>query len=513
MSQDTNKSNLECPICLDPISKFDNSYALTNPCNHFYHETCILSWTNISASTCPQCRDEIKSINILNKSKIIPIKHKEADKLLNMIDNNNIGDNHTNNNNSITTTLSTEGLVNVLISTSNDRSRSNRSLYERMMQANSSNSLSSNISIFRRSNNIIRSSTSNENQNHLSNQQCCICDNSVFLNQVIICPQCSALYHRSCSDELNCPLCEEWIDDILSPCIENNKTRKKKINKHGLKNKFDDSNYYVELVNELQRRNKSNENEHEHENLDLNSNIENNQEEEQAWNALNQIQESSKNTANLEQSNNKIIPSIETEPKLKRPKRSISKSFETPTKQIKLTESALASFDSKFNNTNNNKNNIHNKKIEIKDNKDKYHIRSIKPTNLKSKELSFTQKLLIQRLILKPRLNSNLTSKLSFDSYTDLNKTLSRKLYDYIKNSTLAISSMNAVIELAEREGFLPFNNRKCVDKFHNKLMDNSIVSKFTNCKWDNRTDNNKFNIQIDEIVNNEIEKWLNNSL
>ncbi|KAG0688381.1 E3 ubiquitin-protein ligase arih2 [Pichia californica] len=551
------EKNLECPICLDKISSFDKSYTITNPCNHFYHYDCILSWTKLSASTCPQCRTELKSINILNESKTLLIKHKEADKLSGMINQQSTSTNSLNLNNlNQPTILSTDGLINEIISTPNTSNQSN-SLYHRMLQA-TTNPLFHNDydydddynydcdddyyenqqrrstgSLFIRRNNTITTNSitdintnnnSSNNNNHLSNQICCLCDKSVFITQLIICPNCSSLYHRSCCDGLNCPLCEEWIDDVKSPIIKKLNKSKKNIKKKN--NIDDDSSYYVELVNEIQRRsnnpieshsqviNSDNKNKNENQSKSKNNdndkaddnNDTNDNDNEQAWNALSMIQQSSSTTEIIEpQIQSRMnLNNEQYERKLKRPK------CTTKIKQQKpslLTESALASLDLK----NNNKISKRLKEELPKKNKlHCYHHNLPHPHNHNHSnnhsELSFTQKLIIQRLLLKPRLNKDLLTKLSFDSYTELNKNLSHKLYQYIEMNQYAISKLNAIIELAEREGFLPFINRKSVDLFNDSFKENNIVKMFVNGNWHNNEDT--FNEKINEIIKIEVTKF-----
>ena len=412
---------MECPICLENINKSDSNFTITNPCNHFYHFDCIDSWTKLSSSTCPKCRIELTSI--INKSNKIEINYKQQDKLVNMINNESTSiDNH----------LNTE--------------------------------------------------RDNQIDSHLHNQKCCICDNFVLINQIIICPQCSSLYHRSCSDGLNCPLCEEWIDNVTSPHL----TRRRRNNHLNIDN---DNEYYTKIVDELNNRTNNVQKET------------SNDTEEQAWNVLNLIQNEkttwaqppistsipATTTTVSSSSSSNITTTSMIERKLKRPN--------SQKHELKLTHNALAKLDSKFNSANSRKNpkNIRSQIIP--------HQRRI---ICKPDELSFIQKLIIQRLLLKPIISSSeISNKLSFDDYTNLNKLLSHKLYDIIKKNEISISYINGIIELAEREGFLPFENRKDVDKFNVSFHDNSIVTRFVNCSW--LTNNN----HINTLINDEITKFM----
>lgn len=566
--------SLVCPICLDTISESDDSYTITSPCKHFYHYDCIEAWLKQSASTCPQCRTEVTSLNISNQSKIIPVKHKEADKLIGMIEHSNNNPNSTTNrlfsngnlrNRPTQRTLPTDGLINVLVSTPENHTRPIRSLYERMVEATSSSLFHEEEedyhgyeeeetdgnyhtelvggrrntgSLFIRRNN--RESPlhfGDSTQSHLSNQQCCICDSKVLISQIVICPNCSALYHRSCCDGLNCPLCEEWIDDVKSPAIATLAKSRKRRNNTSItrsntrisnNNKNEDSSYYVELVDEMQRRrnpisssinNGNGTNRTTGTNNDLkNNNGRESTTELEAWKALNMIQQSSNEGKTEEDIKTPPTPQIlkqspqATERKLKRPKCTGTKKTSRPTPGL-LTESALAHLDSK--------NGLHSSKIgkrhqhEYSKHNHLHHLHSRRHNCSKTcsssvqKGLSFTQKLVIQRLLLKPRLNKDLSTKLTFDSYTELNKTLSHKLYSFVEANQFAISSMNAVIELAEREGFLPFSDRKSVDKFNIACENDTVLTKFVDCQWQNSGDSAFFKNQIQEIIDVEIRKWI----
>lgn len=449
----TSTSDNECPICLEQITPIDDTYTLTIPCNHHYHEECIKSWTQLSASTCPQCRIEIKYLQNVNNGTISEVSMKEADKLSNMIvpprDR--------------TTTISTH-----------------------RMEPNVTN---------------VRGDGRNERRDlHLTGQQCCICDNSVLINQIIVCPQCSALYHRSCSDGLNCPLCEEWIDDVTSPVVSINthnsdgEIKRRRTRRLGLglnvvnalKRGDKDGEYYTKLVDEMHIR----------ENAALNESQNKGIVEEEAWTALEQLKKAEREESRIP-SEPPVLPFLTTsdtsqDKKLKRPKCK-SKPISTvklETGPLKLTASALARLDGKFHSPHSNKSPkaIHSStrtqlQIPIKS-------KRVQKTNHetlpKTSELSYTQKLVIQRIILKPHLTKmKITEILTFDSYTELNKNVSHQLYGKISGNEIAISFMNAVIELAEREGFLPFDNRKRVDEFNSAHSGNSIVQRFAKCQWE----------------------------
>ncbi|GAV28680.1 hypothetical protein PMKS-002154 [Pichia membranifaciens] len=347
--------------------------------------------------------------------------------------------------------ITTEGLVNVLVSTpENATRRQNRSLYERMIEATSN-------PIFHPDDNDADFDDYNEDESY---------------------SRTSSNARRSGSDSS--------------------------------KAKNDDSSYYVELVNELQRRSSNNASSGPTPNTLLRSSSGGNPQsvgaesttEREAWEALKMIQQSSTNEELSDDKEVQIPLATDAVPdypplerKLKRPKRSISKPLHT--QPAKLTELALAHLNSKDDN------------FKRSSNKSYHSISRQKSIVASTHEgLSFTQKLIVQRLLLKPRLNKDLASKLTFDSYTELNKHLSHKLYSYVQNNQLAISSMNAVIELAEREGFLPFANRKSVDQFNSSCKSNPIITRFVDCDW--RNDDKSFTGQVQNIINVEVQKWIN---
>ncbi|TID28785.1 hypothetical protein CANINC_002304 [Pichia inconspicua] len=394
---------LECPICLDKLSKLDLTYTLTKPCNHFYHLSCIKSWSTISSSTCPRCRVEISTLFIVNKGESLKVLPKKGDKL-----------------------------ADIAVSISDSLNQNQQ----------------------------INEST----QNHLGSQICCICDRSALPTHSIICPQCAGLYHRSCSDGLNCPLCDEWIDNVATTQLHQHK-------QITTKPPTTNESYYVALVDELQQRQQQ-----QQQNSLEEANKEPVESVDAAWELLDQIKTDSLEVVIP----NQPIESHSKERKLKRPKRATKVREENV--PLQLTAESLARLDSSTS--------LKRKQTETKDS---------------STKLSFTQKLVVQRLLLKPRLNSELTNMLNFTKYTELNKNLSHWLYLIVESDKIAISAINAIIELAERESYLPFINRKSFDNFYQKFKSDNIVTRFKDYKW---------NSQINEIIvnhiNHEIDKTKN---
>lgn len=50
----------KCAICLLPNENLDGQTYLNLPCNHEFHDTCILPWLE-KTNSCPMCRQEMKT--------------------------------------------------------------------------------------------------------------------------------------------------------------------------------------------------------------------------------------------------------------------------------------------------------------------------------------------------------------------------------------------------------------------------------------------------------------------
>lgn len=50
----------KCPICLLPNENLDGHKFVKLPCNHEFHDTCILPWLQ-KTNSCPMCRQEMKT--------------------------------------------------------------------------------------------------------------------------------------------------------------------------------------------------------------------------------------------------------------------------------------------------------------------------------------------------------------------------------------------------------------------------------------------------------------------
>lgn len=50
----------KCAICLVPNENLDGQKFLKLPCNHEFHDTCILPWLE-KTNSCPMCRQEMKT--------------------------------------------------------------------------------------------------------------------------------------------------------------------------------------------------------------------------------------------------------------------------------------------------------------------------------------------------------------------------------------------------------------------------------------------------------------------
>lgn len=50
----------KCAICLVPNENLDGQKFLKLPCNHEFHDTCIMPWLE-KTNSCPMCRQEMKT--------------------------------------------------------------------------------------------------------------------------------------------------------------------------------------------------------------------------------------------------------------------------------------------------------------------------------------------------------------------------------------------------------------------------------------------------------------------
>lgn len=91
--------------------------------------------------------------------------------------------------------------------------------------------------------------------------------------------------------------------------------------------------------------------------------------------------------------------------------------------------------------------------------------------------LNYIQKLIIYRLIIKPRI---LSLNISQTAYTRVCKNISRKFYDLILNNKYAMNSLNALVEFSEREG-ITLKDKRSIDKLFKEFGSSTIVLNFTN--------------------------------
>lgn len=54
------ESDDKCAICLVPNENLDGQKFVKLPCNHEFHDTCILPWLR-KTNSCPMCRHEMKT--------------------------------------------------------------------------------------------------------------------------------------------------------------------------------------------------------------------------------------------------------------------------------------------------------------------------------------------------------------------------------------------------------------------------------------------------------------------
>ncbi|QPG73893.1 hypothetical protein FOA43_001208 [Brettanomyces nanus] len=430
-----------CPICLDSLpdpgqnisreTRNTQYLARIKPCCHLYHDFCIQAWAE-KANTCPQCRGRFNTIEIVADHHLIRQIHID-DKLYPLEIDESIPP-------EFVDETQTEGSELTL---------------------------------------------PDFHHQHLQNQLCCLCDTSND-TAFAICTECSSGYHLSCINitdfsSFNCPICDSLqnSDSIvgnragrramrdarasrrasssgfmqeLRAQIQHNRyhqlgiavpgsVRRRISRQRALPLNLDDDNIdYVSLVNhnkEQERKMKEEKQPHDLVNVD-------NSEENMAWRILDKLQSGPEPRESP--SRNGTVPTLEK--KYKRPKHKQRKevnslydgssrppSLSSSSTSTRLTEAALQ---------------IHDRK-------------TIKPSYHHQRSdlnLSYNQKLIVQRLFLKPVLKN---LHLSPQGYTHANKAVSRKLYREIKTRPDMMYWLHSVEEMAERDG-IDMRNKTEVD-------------------------------------------------
>jgi E3 ubiquitin-protein ligase RNF181 len=81
----------KCPICLLPNENLTGQKFLQLPCNHEFHDTCILPWLE-KTNSCPMCRQEMKTDDPdYEESKRRKLRQKAREEELEMLHNSMFG--------------------------------------------------------------------------------------------------------------------------------------------------------------------------------------------------------------------------------------------------------------------------------------------------------------------------------------------------------------------------------------------------------------------------------------
>lgn len=81
----------KCAICLLPNDSLDGHKFLQLPCNHEFHDTCILPWLE-KTNSCPMCRQEMKTDDIdYEESKRRKQRQQVREEELEMLHNSMFG--------------------------------------------------------------------------------------------------------------------------------------------------------------------------------------------------------------------------------------------------------------------------------------------------------------------------------------------------------------------------------------------------------------------------------------
>ncbi|VEU20269.1 DEKNAAC101163 [Brettanomyces naardenensis] len=425
-----------CAICLDELpdpgqkitreTRQTQFMARVRPCGHLYHDFCIKAWAE-KANTCPQCRGRFNIIELVAEHHVIDQIHID-DKLFPLEVDESIPP-------EFVDELSPE-------------------------------------------------QPPEFHHQHLQNQLCCLCDASTDA-PFAICTECSSGYHLSClgiSDftHFHCPVCdsEQDLDSIvtnragqrvrrsvhsrairssfmqeLRRQIQSNRYNqlgltvpvRRRIIRPSYRPSVDDDNIdYVSIVERnKQRMNKEGHSDEAPDDSHLNK------EERMAWRILDTMASGREVTPHETSSGNS-----NKERKYKRPKHRRRQQEEEVNGEIvinsahnplRLTERALS---------------LHDLQLEKTTLQPIHH-----QDHNSSKELSYNQKMIVQRLLLKPKLKS---LHLPSNRYTRTNRAVSRKLYREIAARSDAVYWLNSLEETAERDG-IDMRNKSQVDELLRK--------------------------------------------
>lgn len=289
---------------------------------------------------------------------------------------------------------------------------------------------------------------SNLNESGDNAETCITCLNKIGLIH-LQCESCNVKFHANCHDGEFCPNCGWNKFQSINSSLTMKRAK-------GSRNGFDgdENRMYCRIVDELK--------------LNQQQKMEGHDEIDEAWGMLDkalhdppseEVEEEAQALSVREEPNQEIGSH-----RLKKPN-SVTHT---------LTMDALAKHD--MTNGNKPKNDI--------------------PTD---KGLNYIQKLIIYRLLIKPRIPSTIPIRL----YTKISKNISRKFYDLINRNKYAMLSLNSLIEFSEREGIVQ-KDKRSIDSLYKKWGENSIIRNFVGGEYLNNELGQNW---IARLINEEISK------
>lgn len=78
VEDESDDSALTCAICYNALENDSDDLAVAIPCDHVFHRTCLLNWTNRGNTTCPICRSTITNLNSLILMPILPSRSEQG---------------------------------------------------------------------------------------------------------------------------------------------------------------------------------------------------------------------------------------------------------------------------------------------------------------------------------------------------------------------------------------------------------------------------------------------------
>lgn len=461
----------ECPICLD-ILKVDKltPIATTIPCNHAYHERCIKAWISTS-DKCPICRRILDKVLLQNgKYKEISHDQKPHNELpAGPINNSQV---------ELSAPL-------IIVQTHGAYTGTNATI-------NQLNSLDG-----------LDHLNSEPGEMILNSRICIGCQ--VIVKHGLACDNCEKVFHESCFDGENCPFCGSgrMVRAVTSVAktknISDNWWRSVDFND-------DETRKYSELVDEVKRR--------------KNNVVEEVSAEDVAWSMLDQLKEEEMKTNEEDKPWGYKEENIQKPMPILNPQDQLKPAKFWPINKSNANEKTPGWMSKEQNNKdseeNDNKNTVSSSSNStmLTAKALRQHTKKLNSLRIESSssDLNYIQKLIINRLIIKPRLQRVLSEiKLKGNNISSqgvsnnqilqtVNKSLSRIMYEKIMSDKIAKDSFNALIDFANRHQ-APLKDKITIDAFGKIWKKNEIIKIFMEVKFISQSN------WLDNLISNEILK------